>query len=171
MLLHVRGQRRRGTATVELAVVLAFIMAPALVGIWELGRMGEVEQLLSNAARDAARRASSGQVTTAQTVQVVTDNLRSANITTTNVQVTVENLTQGNSATFNSSGTTVAGSDFDLTQSDQNDRLQLTISIPFNDFRWATVNRMFASSNLTARTTWYALRDKDFPSIGDPPIE
>jgi Flp pilus assembly protein TadG len=142
-----------------------------LIGLWELGRMAEVEQILSNAARDAARRASSAQITTAQTNQVVTDYLNNATITTTNVQTTIQNVTAGQSVTYDSSGGVVGGADFNLANATQNDRLTITISIPFNDFRWATISRVFASSSLTGRATWYALKDKDFPSIGDPPIE
>ena len=62
-MLHRKDQRplRSGVAAVEMAVVLVpmFIL---LVGTLEVGRMIHVTQILSNAARDAGRMASQGQV-------------------------------------------------------------------------------------------------------------
>src|SRR5881227_655267 len=56
MRLHSRSSdgRRRGVAAVEFAVVLPLLLT-LLVGIWELGRIINVQITLNNAARDAAR--------------------------------------------------------------------------------------------------------------------
>ncbi len=48
-------QLRRGTATVELAIVLNFCIIPLMLGLWEMGRFVQVQQIVSNAAREGAR--------------------------------------------------------------------------------------------------------------------
>ena len=47
--------RRRGTATVELALVMTFIVVPLTLGLWELGRYVQVQQMVANSAREGAR--------------------------------------------------------------------------------------------------------------------
>jgi ABC-2 type transport system ATP-binding protein len=49
-----RTSARRGVAVVELAVLLPFLLV-VLLGIWEVGRLIEVQQILNNAAREGAR--------------------------------------------------------------------------------------------------------------------
>src|SRR5262249_8726464 len=80
-------QRRRGAAAVELALVLPLIII-LLTGIWEVGRMVEVQQILSNAAREGARQASTGQITNADVEQVVVQYLNVAGIPTANINTT-----------------------------------------------------------------------------------
>jgi hypothetical protein len=53
-------QRRPGVAAVEACFVLPFLFY-LLLGVWEAGRMINVYQVLTNAAREAARDAASGQ--------------------------------------------------------------------------------------------------------------
>ena len=49
--------RRRGTATVELALVMTFIVIPLTLGLWEMGRYVQVQQMVANSAREGARMA------------------------------------------------------------------------------------------------------------------
>ena len=49
--------RRRGTATVELALVMTFIVIPLILGLWEMGRYVQVQQFVANSAREGARMA------------------------------------------------------------------------------------------------------------------
>ncbi|OWK40903.1 TadE/TadG family type IV pilus assembly protein [Fimbriiglobus ruber] len=52
------GRRRRaGTAAVEMAVVMNFVMVPLMIGIWEMGRMVQLQMIVANAAREGARLA------------------------------------------------------------------------------------------------------------------
>ena len=53
------SSRRGGTAAVEFAVCLPWIMF-LLFGIWEVGRMVEVSQVMWGACREGARQASTG---------------------------------------------------------------------------------------------------------------
>ena len=63
-------ERRRGAAAVEFAVCLP-LMLLILTGLWEVGRITEVQQVIWNAAREAARDASLGQ----DNLQTVATNL------------------------------------------------------------------------------------------------
>src|SRR5262245_38606407 len=60
MRLPAHGRRRPGAAAVELAFI-APILVLLLVGLWDVGRMIQIQQILSNAAREGARVASQGQ--------------------------------------------------------------------------------------------------------------
>ncbi len=66
--------RRHGSACIEFAVVLLFVV-PLLLGVWEVGRLVEVEQHLNNAVREGARQASTANVNTAGVQQVVVNYL------------------------------------------------------------------------------------------------
>ena len=56
-----RPPRSRGAAAaVEFALVLP-VLVTLMVGLWEVGRIIQVQQVLSNAAREGARVAAQGQ--------------------------------------------------------------------------------------------------------------
>jgi Flp pilus assembly protein TadG len=63
-----RGHRR-GIAAVELALLLPFLLM-LLLGTWEVGRMLQIQQSLTNAAREGGRQASTGLLTNSQVEQV-----------------------------------------------------------------------------------------------------
>src|SRR5215475_12276520 len=52
--------RRRGTASVEFALC-APVLVWILFGLWEVGRITEVQEVMWNSAREAGRDASLGQ--------------------------------------------------------------------------------------------------------------
>src|SRR5947209_7183227 len=59
-----RSQRlrpRRCAAAVEFAVVMPLLLL-LLLGTWEVGRLVQVDAILSNAAREGARVAAQGQI-------------------------------------------------------------------------------------------------------------
>src|ERR1700730_11773980 len=62
--------RRRGVAALEFAVCLPLLFT-ILFGLWEVGRITEVQQVMWNSAREAARDASLGQ----DNLQTVATNL------------------------------------------------------------------------------------------------
>lgn len=147
---------RRGAAAVELAM-LSPILVAMLLGIWEVGRMVETQQLLSNAAREGARQASTGTLTNDQVEDVVRTYLTAANVNVANLNVTVANLT--NPA-------------LDSRDALQLDHLRVTVVIPFADVQWVAFGYVATpTSILTAESDWFSLKDKDFPSPSDPPIE
>jgi Flp pilus assembly protein TadG len=136
---------RRGTAAVEVAVCLPVLLI-LIVGLWEVGRMVEVKQLLCNAVREGGRQAATGQTTTAQVQQYVINYLNTNGITgisTTNV--TFQDLT-------NSSVT-------DPTQATQMDRLRVSVTVPYSAVRWSLLKQVTSNSNLTASADWFSMRD------------
>src|SRR5437667_5593500 len=89
-----RSSVRRGAAAVELAFVIGLVCW-LLLGVWEVGRMIEIQQVVGNAAREGARQASAGQLTDTQVIQLVRQYLQDAGIpaaTATTDKVAVTNL-------------------------------------------------------------------------------
>jgi Flp pilus assembly protein TadG len=151
----IRKNERCGVAAVEFAILLPLIMA-LLFGTIEVGRLIEIQQIMSNAAREGGRQASTGQLTNAQVQQVILDYLTAASIPTANATVTVTNLT--------SSGV-------DALRAAQMDQFQVNVSLPFSDVRWVALN-WFVPANqvMSAQAVWCSLKDRDYPSSsGAPP--
>jgi Flp pilus assembly protein TadG len=146
---------RRGVAAVEFAVLIPFILT-LLLGIWEVGRMIEVQQTVNNAAREAARQATTGQLTNTQVQQVAIQCLNVAGIPTGNAVVTVSDLTNPS---------------LDVSQAHYLDRLQVTVTLPFSDVRWSVISYFSSpTAPLSATVTWVTVIDQDFPSYPEPPI-
>ena len=146
---------RKGLAAVELAFVIPLLLT-FLLGIWEVGRMIDINQILSNAAREGARQSSAGLKTDSQVQQVVLNYLTNSGIPTTHAIVTISNLT--------SPGT-------DSAAAAQLDQMQVNVSIPFSDVRWILLNFVTNSSTkINAQASWYSVKDQQFPtSVTVPP--
>jgi Flp pilus assembly protein TadG len=155
-----RFQHRRGVATVELAVVLPFLLI-LLLGLWEVGRLVQISQIVNNAAREGARKASTGINTYSDVSTTVTNYLATAGITNlTGLQIQVFNVTQGNS-----------GPKYDPSQATQLDQLQVTVSLPLSNVRWAIVNMLITDPNtqITATAVWFSNQDLAYPTSITPP--
>jgi Flp pilus assembly protein TadG len=149
MCRSLRQRDRRGIAVVESALLLP-VMVTLLLGMWEIGRMVEVYQILNNAVREGGRQAAAGQLTNSQVQQVVTNYLKSAGLTTTNVAVTVSDLT--------TPGT-------DATNATTLDQLQITASIPFSDVRWSSATLVTNSSTkLSVTSVWFSNNNQAYPT-------
>src|SRR5271167_304355 len=123
-----RYQPQRGIAAVELAVV-APLVACLLVGLLQVGRMVQVNQILTNAAREGARKASTGVNTYADVQTTVANYLTNAGITNqTGLTVTVYNVTQGDS-----------GPSFDPSTANWLDELQVTVSLPLSNVQFTAL--------------------------------
>ena len=142
-------RRRNGVAAVE-GVFVLIMLIPLLLGSWEVGRITEVEQILSNAAREGARQAASGQLTADQVKQVVSYYLADAGLPTANAVVTVKDVT-------NPSADPTAAAEFD--------DLQVAVTIPFKDVRWSTALLVTNNStNLTATAHWFSGIGSAYPT-------
>ena len=149
-----RPQSRRGVAAVEFAF-LAIPIFILLTGIWEVGRLVETQQMLTNAAREGARQAATGQLTTAQAKTVVTQYLTVAGLPTANVNVNVVNLTRGG----------------DVVNAQYLDQIQITVTIPVADVRWSALGFITpASNNVSAQVQWITMVDQAFPTPPEPPV-
>ena len=111
--------------------------------------MIEVEQILNNSVREGARQAASGQLTSAQVQQVVTNYLQDAGLPITNVVVTVQDVTNP--------GT-------DPTAATEMDNLNVTVTIPFKDVRWTSALLVTnAGTTLTAQANWFSAIGQVYP--------
>lgn len=57
-MIRRRSPARRGVAAIELAFVTWLFVIPLMIGVWEVGRLIQVQQIVANAAREGARLAS-----------------------------------------------------------------------------------------------------------------
>jgi Flp pilus assembly protein TadG len=148
--------RRDGAAILELALLLPLMLA-LLLGIWEVGRMVEVQQVVSNAAREGARQAASGARTAAQVRKSVLNYLSNGGLSTSGTTVTVTNVP--------SPGT-------DPTNATQLQRLNVSVAVPFASVRWIALD-LFVSpgSNITSSADWFSLRDLPLDVTANMPIE
>ena len=151
-----KQQGRRGVAAVELAVILP-VLVLFIVGVWEVGRMVEVQQLLTNAAREGGRQASIGNVDTQGVKDAVKRYLKQNGLTTvTDSDITVTNLTDGSRA--------------DPTQANQLDRFEVVVTIPFSSVRWAVLNQVTTTKSLVGSADWFSMRDIPITVNNDPPL-
>jgi Flp pilus assembly protein TadG len=151
-LHRLRVEHRYGAASVELALVLTFVLVPILLGIWEVGRMVEVQQNLYNAVREGGRQASTGQKTIAQVQQTVVNYLSQCGITIAPTDVTLVNLTNA--------------SRYDPTVGSQSqnaqplDHFQISVSVPFDNVRWIVLSKITTITTLTATADWYSMNNQ-----------
>lgn len=140
--------RRTGTAAVEFAVVLP-LFTTLLFGIWEIGRMVQVSQVLQNAAREAARQASTGT----QSLSTIQSNIQSY---IQGAQPQITNYTGFSVAFSDATNTSVT----DPTGCSQLDKFTITVTLPFDNVRWS-MSKMFTptGTQLTASVTWYSMVD------------
>ncbi|HLJ94738.1 MAG TPA: TadE/TadG family type IV pilus assembly protein [Gemmataceae bacterium] len=154
ILLNRKVRRRRGTAAVEFGFLLPFILI-LLLGLWEVGRLIEVNQLLYNAAREGCRQASTGLINNNAVQQVVINYLKNAGLPTQNVSVTVQDLTNP--------GT-------DVSNATWMDQLQVIVTIPCDDVTWSSIDLTTNStSKLTVQAIWNSMKDQTYPTTINPP--
>lgn len=138
-----RSSCRGGSAAVEFAVLIT-LLVPLLLGLWEVGRLVQVQQFLTNAAREGGRQASTGAKDLSAVKQDVVNYLAHNGIPASVGDVTVENIT--------SPGT-------DPKNASQLDRYRVTVKIPFNSVRWILLNQITSIAELSAVVDWYSMRD------------
>jgi Flp pilus assembly protein TadG len=150
---------RRGAAAVELAATLPVLLI-LLLGIWEVGRFAHVNQILSNAAREGARLAASGQATDDQVKVAVCQYLKTAGLPdyTTNRDnyVSVANVT--NAGVGSQNATTL-------------DDLRVTVIVPSQDVRWIALNYFVSSDyRVVVSSDWRSTRNRNYPNaVTSPP--
>lgn len=145
-------RRRPAAAAVEMAVV-APVMLVLLLGIWEFGRLIQVQAMLSNAVREGGRQAATGKYTSAECQQIVLDYITQCGFKVTdsqnklNVTVTAIDLTNGG----------------DVKNCQRMDDIQVDVVFPFKNARWVALN-YFANKNATLRATCH------FRGLPDVPV-
>jgi Flp pilus assembly protein TadG len=129
-----RRLRRRGAALVEFALVLPVLLL-TLLGILELGRVLQVQQVLTNAAREGARHGAA-DAPPAQVEQIVRRYLKNQGLTAVEPQASVTNVTNE---------TTPSG--FPI--------YRVRVTLPASAVSWiSTPYYLGASSQLVADSSW-----------------
>lgn len=124
------ARTRRGAAVVEFAIIAPLIFL-FVFGIIEFGRLVMVQQVLTNASREGARRAVVRETTDADVRSTVEDMLDDSQIDGATVTVT----------------TTLA------TPPDSADMKTVTIAIPFESVSWLPTPLFLNGTTLNASTT------------------
>lgn len=150
------GKKRRGVAAVEAAVVLPVLIV-IMFGVWEVGRMIQVKQILTNAAREGARTASgayiNGAPVTVSTVQTSVRNyLRSAGLPTAAVNgAAIELINRSNNTWTNPSDASPLDS-FDV-------KVTIPEGAPYESLRMGTFNRLTNVRQIAATVNWQSSSD------------
>jgi Flp pilus assembly protein TadG len=149
------SQPRHAVAAVELAIVLIFLIPLLLYGLWEVGRIVEVSQILANAAREGGRQASTGQLSDTDVQAVVREYIQNEGLPTQNVIVTVTNLGYpGNPPP----------TDNNPQDATDLDRIQVTVTIPFQDVQWINITLVTGpGSQLSESVIWSSMKDRAYP--------
>ena len=121
-------RKQRGAAAVEFAVV-APIFILLLFGMIEYGRMVMVQQMLTNATREGARRAVLDGTTITGVKTTVKDYLTSGNITVNDNEITVN--PDPSAAAFG-------------------DPVTVSLSVPFSRVSWLPAPMFLGSANMAA---------------------
>jgi Flp pilus assembly protein TadG len=168
MRRSVRLHRRSGAAAVEAAVVLPLLLL-LLMGTWEVGRLVQVQAILSNAAREGARIAAQGQIinitgaykqilvsdsdpSTPDVTSAVKNYLNGAGINTTGLVVTFAFLDGSGNAVSNPT---------QPYQGTKGQRFRVTATLPYNSFRWTQLN-LVNVTNITVSVDWVSMIDDPF---------
>lgn len=171
--------RRPGVAAVEFAVCLPLLLL-ILFGLWEVGRMTEVQQVMWNAAREGARDASMGQADLATVAGYVRVYLQSSEPGAfgqghaTTMQAPVVTL-PANTYGYTCWDTTANKELFTLTFKDctatsvtdptgmaQLDRYEIGIQVPYASVGWLPVAYVTGKTRLTVAVNWASMVDSPF---------
>ena len=158
-----RPRPRPAVAAVELAFLLPLLLM-FIIGIWEVGRLIQVQQSLNNAAREGARLAAQGLIINSNGVP--TEVYANSSGGPYNVQDTVKNYlaqagydTTGLQVTFAfvSGNTSLT----DPYQAAKGQNYSVTATIPFSSVRW-TLLSITGIQTLGATVVWESLVDDPF---------
>jgi Flp pilus assembly protein TadG len=152
-----RFQDRHASVAVEAALIMP-LMVTLMFGVWEMGRIIHVSEVLANAAREGARCAAGGTingtpVTVATVDQVVKSYLTGSGLPAAAVsgaQITIANLSS-NPWT-------------DPVDAKPLDRFSVTVTIPagapFNSLKYTLVNQITTVNSISSSVVWQSLTDK-----------
>lgn len=166
-MLHRANRRRRSAvAAVEFAVVLAAVIMPTLLGVWEVGRLVQVQQIVSNSAREGARLA--GQAIVISSTGTRTE-IKMASGTPNVNRVIYQYLVLNGlpelqpsdvTTTFRfTTGTLAGNTSAEPYQGAKGDRFEVTVTIPFSKVRW--VNLGFVNPTTVSFTVNWSMLVND----------
>ncbi|HEX5445498.1 MAG TPA: TadE family protein [Pirellulales bacterium] len=157
-----RGAERRGIAAVEAGLCMPILLL-FMLGMWEVGRMVQVEQILVNAAREGARIAAEGQltvnggnvpVTVTVVQQYVRDYLTAAGLPAAAISGAQIQI-------INKSGNSWS----DPCNAKPMDKFQLSITIPpgtaYTSLKWGVVSTITGMNQISVSVNWVSLNDSE----------
>jgi Flp pilus assembly protein TadG len=168
-----------GTAAVEFAICLPLLLL-LLLGLWEVGRIVEVQGVMSNSAREAARDASLGQDNLQTVASNLTTYLQSAEPTAfgqghaTILKAPVVALPPNTTGytcwdtTANRELFTVTFTDrtnpsvTDPTGMSQLDRYEIGVQVPYANIGWLPIAWVTGTNRLYTTVDWAAMVDSPF---------
>ncbi len=180
--------RRRGTAAVEFAGCLPLIVA-LMVGVWEVGRMAEVSNVVWNAARECGRDASMGQDNLQTVANKLVAYLQGAEPTAFGQGhsnslvppvITLPANTVGYTCWDNTANRelfTVTFTDLsnpnvtDPTGMQKLDMFQIGIQVPYANVSWAPLPRVTGMSRISVAVNWASMHDTPFQVTPDLPAQ
>lgn len=176
MMIRRKGlARRAGVATVEAAVVLALLLVPVIIGVWEVGRLVYAQQVVTNAAREGARLAAQGRVVNLLgTPTEISFNSGTPNIKDTVYQAIVTGGLGGIAKTdvtilFGFEGETPSAAPTkNPYQGIKNEKFRVTVSIPWDKVRWINIG-LVNPSTVEYTVDWQMLVDDPFTLNADLP--
>jgi Flp pilus assembly protein TadG len=172
---------RPGIAATEM-VIIAPMLLLLLGGLWEIGRIIQIRNVLDEAAREGARVAGAGSYfasnnhidpATGSTMslaspskngdyevqKVVLTRLQAAGLMTTGATVTVAN-TKGGSYTYTAAGAGSGSGNDPSAAANQLDPITVTITFPYQNVTLSPMSMFLGSSTtLTTTASWASMRD------------
>jgi Flp pilus assembly protein TadG len=142
-------QARPGVAAVELAVC-TMVLVVLMLGLWETGRLIQVRQIVSNAAREGGRQAATGLKSTAEVQHYIRQSMERAGLNLAGMPgPEITNLT--------------SPSRNDPRDAVQLDLYHVRVSMPAANFRWVLFR--FTNTYLVAESVWASQVDTP---VGQP---
>ncbi len=178
-LLHSQDRRRNGAAALEFGICLPFFLL-ILFGLWEVGRITEVQNVTWNSAREAARDASLGQDDLPTVASNLLMYLQGAEPTafgqghTTTMIAPVITLppntygytcwdTTANRELFTMTFTDITDPTItDPTGMSQLDLYRITVQVPYASVGWLPVPSITGQTRLMVNVEWASMVDSPF---------
>lgn len=150
-----RKNARPAVAAVEFAVVLPFLCF-LILGLWEVGRMVEVQQIMSNAVREGGRVASMGSKTTDDVKTAVVNYCKVNGLTkVTTSMITITNVTKSSRAPDGA---------------EQLDHFTLKLTVPYDQVQFAALHQITKATALVASADWYSMKDIPVDAFSSIPV-
>ena len=171
--------QRRGTAAVEFALCFP-LMLTLMSGLWEVGRITEVQGVMWNSSREGARDASMGQANLSAVAANILLYLQNAEPTafpsghTTSwisPVITLPANTYGYTCwdnTTNKELFTMTFIDYtntsitDPTGMSQLDRFEITVQVPYASIAWSPLAQITGMTRLSVAMDWVSMVDSPF---------
>ncbi len=170
-MIRQQASPRRAVAAIELALVTSGILIPLLFGVWEIGRLIQVKQIVANSAREGARLAAQGYTVdgSGTPIQVYTTSAGGPlNLTDSVYQylyamglkkVTKPNVTV--TFLFTAPGAVNGLTPTEPYLGEKGQPLSVTVSILWSEARWINAG-LINPTNIAFTAKWEMLRDDAF---------